>query len=496
MRSFVLVPLLVAVALPAQVRPAASRAQITGVVFDSLVGRPLGGATVIASGAPVEAITDSLGRYRMDVDSVGEGPHTFSFFHPTLDSIGIAPPPRTIVLHAGVSVVLDLAMPSAATLVASVCPESLTTGGRGLIIGEVRDADLDKPLAGAFVVVRWSELTVGASTLAKLPKALSVKTDQNGLFRLCGVPARTELKAQARQLPKMSGFIDIVLAEHGVVVQEFLVGDRPVPPPPHVAELAPGAAVLVAVGAAPGAAPAPVGTSSLVGTVVGGDGAPLQGAQVMLLGTNLSVKADYKGAFRLGGLPAGTQTVEVRLLSYQPRSYIVNLAPRKEAHLSAILDTRAQVLDPVTVIARQTSDIPGYDDRKAHALGTFFNHDQIMEHSTNAVTDVLRSTPGMQVMFLSNQYVVVSRRAVSQPGCTTAQWWVDGVRYDAQASNMDDEIKPIDIEAMEVYSGATDTPVQFQGGQAACGTIVVWTMRGHFKPKKTTTTTTTAPPGN
>ena len=106
----------------------------------------------------------------------------------------------------------------------------------------------------------------------------------------------------------------------------------------------------------------------LTGTVTGGDGKPLEGAQVLLVGTTRSARADYKGNFRMTGLPAGTQKVEVRLLSYQLKSYVVNLSAVNEAHLTAVLDTRAQVLDPVITTAKETSDIPGFDQRKAAGI--------------------------------------------------------------------------------------------------------------------------------
>jgi hypothetical protein len=36
---------------------------------------------------------------------------------------------------------------------------------------------------------------------------------------------------------------------------------------------------------------------------------------------------------------------------------------------------------------------------------------------------------------------------------------------------------------MEVYVSAVDTPAQFQSGQVQCGTVLIWTERGHFKKK-------------
>jgi hypothetical protein len=311
---------------------------------------------------------------------------------------------------------------------------------------------------------------------------------------LCGVPARVALRAQARKRPKSSGFIDLTLEPYGVVIQEFLVGDRPqsAGTTATTANPAAGAATGAATGAAAGP-PAPLGKSVLTGTVMGPDGAPLEGAQVLLVGTSLSAKADYKGAFRMTGLPAGTQKVEVRLLSYQMKSYVVNLSTVREAHLNAVLDARAQVLDPVIVTANETTDIPGFDERKKLGLGTYFTKSQIQDANSGAITDIFRRVPGMKVMFSNGQYIVVSNRL--NQSCVSAQWYVDGAPYQMTDQDDPDELfPPIEVEAIEVYNSATTTPVQYQGNQSACGTILIWTMHGHMtkKPKKPATTSTSS----
>jgi hypothetical protein len=487
MRRLLLPALFAAAVLPAQarpgsapVKPAAPRATLSGQVYDSLAGKMLKGATVMVSASSVSAMTDSTGTYQLDIDSVGEGRHVVSFFHPSLDSIGIAPPPRTVVLHAGKSDVLDLAVPSATTIVNAYCRDRSGNESRTLIMGDVRDAEADKPLAGAFVVVQWKAMIVGNSTISTLPQALNVRADSNGFFRMCGVPAEMPLRAQARLSGKASGFIDLVVQRGGLVIQQFLVGVRP--PPPE--------ASLTATGAVAAPAPTgPLGTSTVAGTVVGGDGAPLEGAQVYLVGTTRSAKADYKGSFRLGGLPAGTQTIEVRLLSYQPRRYTVNLAPQKEAHLSAVLDQRAQVLDPVITVAKESSGIPGFDERAKSGQGRFFTRSQIVDANSNAITDLFRQVAGMQVLSVNGQYLVVSTRASAT--CKSAQWYVDGSPYDPGDENIDEMFRPTEVQAIEVYNSATTTPIEYQGQHSACGTILIWTNRGkNMKPKPA------PPPGN
>ena len=470
---------------PATPAPASGSATLTGLVFDSLSMKALAGASIVISGSNMSSTSDATGHYSIPIDSLTEGTHQIGFFHPTLDSLGISPPTRTIAIKHGVSAILDLAMPSAQTLVASVCADSLRTNSRGLLIGEVRDADADKPLDSAIVVVMWTDIQVQTNTISKLPRAVSARTDDSGIYRLCGVPANTPLRAQARKLPKASGWVEMSIPPSGAIVQEFLIGTRPAAATtsPTVGGGAAAAPAAGAAAAAPIISTAPLGNAMLVGKVIGADSAPLPGALVVLLGTNLSARTDARGVFRMSSLPSGTQEVEIRLLSYQPKQYMVNLAAKKEAHLNAMLDQRAQVLDPVVVTGRKTSDIPGYDDRKLHATGTFMDHEFIKNNSVASISDVFRRVAGMKVVFVSDGYTVVSNRGAIDLGCQSAQYFIDGTRYDIVNENIDDIVHPNEVAAIEVYASGLDTPAQFQSGQFQCGTVVIWTENGHFKKK-------------
>ncbi len=68
-----------------------------------------------------------------------------------------------------------------------------------------------------------------------------------------------------------------------------------------------------------------------------------------LVGTAVGARADSRGVFRLSGLPSGTQTVEVRQISYAPKRFTVDLSPTRESRLAAVMDTKAQVLGEITV---------------------------------------------------------------------------------------------------------------------------------------------------
>jgi len=454
---------------PPRELPAEGHPTLTGFVYDSLQDMPIRGATVVIAGTTHQTHTDSTGQYRFDIDSLPEGVATVGFFLPAMDSLGITPPVRQIGIHHGQSAVLDLGVPSMRTVLRVICRDS-TSEGRGMMMGVVSDAQTDAPVAGALVVVMWTEMNIGSTSLSKLPKATHTTVNANGSYRLCGIPGGVQLRAQARLGTKQSGWIDVTMPPGGVLQRNFLLGEKV-------------KAVAAAPGLAPGEeAPKALGNAQLSGTVVGADGKPLEGAQVYLVGTAIGARADYRGAFHLTGLPAGTQTVEVRQLSYAPKRFAVDLSPVRVSKLAAVLDTRATVLGEVKVEGKAHVDIPGFEDRAKRGFGTFLTREDIEKQQPILLTDVFRSVPGMTVNFDGSNYAVTSSRSVGS-GCNV-QWYLDGSPFDNSSNDLDQMLRPDDIEAIEVYKSASEVPVQFQGSNASCGTIVVWTKRsaGRTKP--------------
>jgi iron complex outermembrane recepter protein len=61
-------------------------------------------------------------------------------------------------------------------------------------------------------------------------------------------------------------------------------------------------------------------TGTLAGTITTADGSPVGPARVAVRGTLLATVADDDGAFRLHGVPTQDQTLDVRMLGYQPRA--------------------------------------------------------------------------------------------------------------------------------------------------------------------------------
>ncbi|HEU4642010.1 MAG TPA: carboxypeptidase regulatory-like domain-containing protein, partial [Gemmatimonadaceae bacterium] len=413
------------------------------------------------------------GRFRFVLDSVPEGTYQIGFFHPTLDSLGITPPTRTVSVRRGDSVFVELGVPSMTTIVRAICPDNATGADKGLLLGSVRDAATDAPIGGAHVVLMWTGLSVGNTAVVKVPQAVNVPTSADGFYRACGLPADTRVMAQARVPGKQqSGWIEVKVPGNGLTLRDFLIGTRPVAVAPTTP--APGDTGAAA------APPAPLGSAVVTGTVTSNAGKPLEGAQVMLLGTRLVTRTDERGAFRLGGLPAGTQSIEIREIGYAPRRFAVDLSPHRESRLAAVLDEKAALLSAIEVTAKKGSDIPGFDERKRRGLGTYLTREDIEKRGSIRMTDVLRGLPGVQVSWDGTEYVVQMARAAGLGYSCPVQYFIDGSPFLASLDDIDQTIQPEDVDGIEVYKSASETPAEFQtgGNGGACGTIVIWTRRG------------------
>jgi hypothetical protein len=434
---------------------------------------PLAGATVVLSGTAAIATTDDGGRFRLTLDSVKSGTYILGFFHPLLDSLGITPPPKRIELQHGQSQFVELAVPSMRTIAYAVCPDTSLTDGRGVVMGVVRDAQTDQPLDSVRVVLMWTGLSVGGNTVIKVPRAVAALTGGDGLYRACGVPSDARVTAQARSPSHQSGWIEVGVPAGGIALRDFLLGTR------HVETVAAEPARVDTGARSPAAPPAPLGNSVLVGTITAENGKPLEGAQVLLLGTMLAARADEHGAFRLGGLPAGTQSIEVRQIGYAPRRYAVDLSPNRESRVAATLEEHAVVLRGVEVTARKMSpDIRGFEDRRRRGFGSFITRDDIERRGAISTTDLFRAIPGVQVMWDGMGYVVQMTRSATAGSCPV-QYYIDGAPFLSAGNDLDQIVNPHDIEGIEIYKSGAETPAQFQGaGGSPCGTVVIWTRRG------------------
>jgi hypothetical protein len=216
---------------------------------------------------------------------------------------------------------------------------------------------------------------------------------------------------------------------------------------------------------------------------------PLAGVEVLLDGSARRVLTDQRGRFVLAGLPLGTSSLLVRMLGWQPVRLRVSVTSADTAWTEVSLIRRPVQLAPVEVTGKASVGYgvrEGIADRARMGFGRFIDSTVLRASEHLRVDDLLRRIPGVQIRDNGRSRIAMSTR---RAGCFM-QVIVDGrILYRSESPTAQDtarshppdlrgEYSVAELEAIEVYRSAAETPSEFNGTGAGCGTIVLWTRRG------------------
>ena len=260
-----------------------------------------------------------------------------------------------------------------------------------------------------------------------------------------------------------------------------------------------------------------VARAVMVGLVVdSADARPLEGVSISLGQPQLTKATGAKGEFRLTEIPAGQYVVQLRKLGYRAVDARISLSSGDTLERRFILARAAPTLDSVVITAK-SSGIPSFDENRRSGLGHFFGRVELEKQGERRMADVLASVPGLGIVNgHSGQGYVYSKRMTGsmcppvrivsnsdpQSGCLAgqgiyvppqmelsqgiqiacyAQVYVDDVLMNrsrpTEPFNLN-EFRADQIEAVEYYSGASQTPAKYSALDSRCGVVVLWTRRG------------------
>lgn len=471
--------------------PATMRGQtaVRGEVRDSLTGRVFAGATIqlvpVASpwSAGFTAISDSSGRFL--IRGVEKGRFTLGFQHPRLDSLGFEAVSRPLdVSGSDQTITSHLALPSAATLHASLC--GATSDSSGAVIGRVMDAETGAAAPMTIVLVEWAELRFGANGVERSLQRATGAVGPDGRYVVCGVPSETPvlLRATPRTAATAlaSGAIEVRLSTATPLLhRDLFVAARVVADTTSALAMADsGAAATTEVKDA--SAGHPRGRARLVGVVRGAGNAPLANARVRVPDTDVEAVTASDGSFRLSGLPAGTVAVEVIAIGYAPLHSAADFRAGTDVSLQIALTKPVASLDAVRVFSAPQQDRVGFAERRKKGLGYFITADEARMNGALSVPDALLMAPSLR-----------SGGTFGRGACQPVIYF-DGVMFDGDLTKMQHDAPFASIGGFEVYSNPADIPPQFgssgnglsrgrapgaagreRSNQGGCAVVVVWT---------------------
>jgi hypothetical protein len=231
--------------------------------------------------------------------------------------------------------------------------------------------------------------------------------------------------------------------------------------------------------------------------------APLADAEVTVLRTSLKVRTGTNGRFRITQLPAGQYVIIVRRLGFHPASGILEVQPNDTLRYSYALVRAPQGLDTVHVATeRRSLRMMEFDDRRKLGEGQFLTQEEIDRHNSVFVSDLVRfffrgikikeggggKGSGGQIQ----EYATSSRGGggaamLGNPGNPQTQVIVP---VDCYMKIVIDDVPmpapfdlhllppPREIAGIELYTGPATLPVRFNGLDAWCGLILIWTKDG------------------
>ena len=454
--------------------PLEAQARLSGVVFDSVAGKPLPSAFVqiaLVSDPSVSRSVraDDKGRFR--VDSLQPGSWMLAAMHPRIDSLGIEQLARVVSIGERGEQRATLAVPSMRTLVRDVCGDSAAAEGTGFVHGRLRrlpgTAAQSEP---GMVEVRWVDMLVSVTKgvgVTRVPRREAMPVQPDGAFSVCGVPPGGTVRVRGLSGSDSTGIVELVVPEHGIARQDLAVG-----PVTH---------------AIVDSAPVRRGAATLRGRVTGPGGAPLPNVAVVVWGAESSARSDSAGYWQLRQLPAGTHMVETRALGYQVERQIVDIGdPAARNDLSVTL-RRTITLDTVRTRALRESlfepNIRAFEKRRQIGIGTYRGPAEIDRIMPFEAAHLFREIPGVRVTPTMKSSVMVGNKILLRAGTTgdacVPDLVIDRMRVPPEVHEgfIDYYVLFSDVRAVEVYKSLTGTPPEFLRAGNDCGTIVIWTGR-------------------
>ena len=461
------------------------RYSLAGAVLDSASGDGLAGARVRLLGTGLEVTTDANGRFA--IPGVLLGSYELDVHTASLDSLNTSR--RLPVSFAEGDARLEVRVPSVRQVIGSICGAAAGRGdSTGILIGRVGLRD-SPTVANAVVVAEWTAPSqaghVAAPDMgASLGRRVEVHAAPNGAFRICGLPVNTavRLRASAERAETANDTTIRILAA-ARIAHANLVLDR-------LSELASYGAVFSGI------------------VVTDSTRVPIVGAEVSLPDVGKSVLTDARGEFRITGIAAGDQHVVVRRIGYGAADTHVTFRANETVERRVVLG-RAVMLEPVIVTDRAFERaMASFEEHRRVGLGHFMTRAQIAVYDGMTLGSVLQQLTAIDLRHGQNHGTYVSSRRVTPPLCPQLALsrsacleshgfyvageggapaacyslvWLDGMLMNGAHEPTEPfdvgTLAPQQVEAVEFYPGAADTPLEYSKIGSNCGVLVIWTRR-------------------
>jgi hypothetical protein len=219
---------------------------------------------------------------------------------------------------------------------------------------------------------------------------------------------------------------------------------------------------------------------------------PVSGADVSITLLKRTTRTGSDGTFRLDALPAGEYDVTIRKVGYSPTDFHIEMASGRTVTRDVVL-LGVQTLDSVTVNESTINALGDIAWSRKLGRGVVIDREQLEKARGRTLSSIIGETHGLAVVLgHGTTAYAASRRIVTRipvleedrnTGARTdvcyAEVYLDGVRvYRPMASPVDplfdlNSLAPEQVEAIEMYRGASEIPSRYSGLDAQCGLMII-----------------------
>jgi len=235
-------------------------------------------------------------------------------------------------------------------------------------------------------------------------------------------------------------------------------------------------------------------------------------AEVAIHLLDLRAVSDSLGRYRLQKVPRGTHTIVTRAVGFRPDTTVTTFDGDETLISDVVLRPPLTALP--TVAVRETSKpvtrgkMAAYEERKAVGVGHFIDRELLAKDENRRLSDVLASNvPGLSIYRgSSSKSWAASGRTASSAKCAFCRVtkyemldatdiaagaplacyldvYFDGAQiYNSSARGTPlfnlNSIQSAEIEAIEVYTSASQIPAQYNKTSGGCGVMLIWTRVG------------------
>lgn len=204
--------------------------------------------------------------------------------------------------------------------------------------------------------------------------------------------------------------------------------------------------------------------------------------------TTIQVSSDSAGKFQIITIVPGPFTLRVRHLGFAPQDFSTTVLAGQKKRVALELPRLPHEISAVEVnaVAEKPASYANtrkYDQffaRRARGTGAFLTRDQIQLRHAGNIAELLEAIPGVMIRQVGTQWKIQFRRCGSSslPGTNSLPppaVFIDGILAHNGEERLD-TINPEDVEAIEVYRGVSELPVEARG--QGCSAVFVWLIEG------------------